>query len=95
MRKTNEGNQTRKKEQNRVSVTAWKPVPSSFFMLPRAERPVSVSADHIRQEPRGQETSSLRGVSQHPQSVTTQQQIHTHQNLNLATALFFGRVYLH
>lgn len=33
MRKTNEGKQTRKKEKNRLSVTAWKPVPSSFFSL--------------------------------------------------------------
>lgn len=79
MRKTNEGNQTRKKEKNRLSVTAWKPVPSSFFfMLPGAERAVSVSADRIQQEPQGQEMSSLPRVSQHPQSVMTRSHTHAH-----------------
>lgn len=80
MRKTNEGNQTRKKEKNRLSVTAWKPVPSSFFlfMLPKAERAVSVSADRIQQEPQGQDMSSLPRVSQHPQSVMTRSHTHAH-----------------
>lgn len=80
MRKTNEGNQTRKKEKNRLSVTAWIPVPSSFFlfMLPKAERAVSVSADRIQQEPQGQEMSSLPRVSQHPQSVMTRSHTHAH-----------------
>lgn len=80
MRKTNEGNQTRKKEKNRLSVTAWKPVPSSFFlfMLPKAERAVSVSADRIQQEPQGQEMSLLPRVSQHHQSVMTRSHTHAH-----------------